>query len=286
MALLSTAVARQPALFQKRFGNTYWVNWMNSLLQRLSSEDLLPITDKETGVIVQNDVWIKKPSGCRYVKKIYNPENRWEQYNWVEVEDKIKLTDVEIDDYSGTALTVFSSYTTTSINANVTGQALNAYKNFLFYITAGTYADKGFILSGNDVSGVSDTKLNFLHTLASALSGTRVTAAQLISYEYYLMMEYAGTLESVAAVTDEIPFEDQYEQNVVDAWLRWNAEKNTSESIDNARAYKNDFEDVFRVLKRERRRQLGGPIKGRSMPDFRYKANGKYKYMGDYTHKD
>lgn len=271
MPTLSTAIARQPVIYQKRYGDSYWINWINTLLERLSGEGYMPLVDYERGFPVSNDVWINRPAGMHRIKKIWNPSNPDIEYGFKEVNNRIKLTDATVsEDEDTVALTTFANYATTSIDVAIDDAEEDEYENYLFEITAGTLLGNTYVIGNNDESDGGTATLYFLHTLSAALDGTKVTAAQLIHPTYYVMMAYAGSFEEVTAVSDEIPVSDFLEREIVDLWLTFQAIKNVVHSSSETSAAERRFEDKYADIRAERLSSMG-PIRGRSIPGLRWK---------------
>jgi hypothetical protein len=170
--------------------------------------------------------------------------------------------------------TSFSAYATTGITVNITDATVDKYKDYLFYVTAGTYAGKGFIIDSNDASTGGTCKLYFRHPLSVALSATKVTAASLINPDYYVIMKYASSFDTLTAVGDEIGIDDKYERRIVKAWLNWKILQEVDPSSDQTLLAEKDYEKVLRKLKREMRSSTGGRIMPRDIPGFsQFKGN-------------
>ena len=283
MATVSTVIARQPAVFQKKYGTTTWVNWINDLLEYLSGEGFVfPNLDIESGAVVENDIWIDKPSGCREIARIFYPSNRDAEYNWKEVNNRIRLIGAEVDaEESPDTISTFSGFATTSITVNLTDKEEDDYANYLLVITAGTYANRTYVISGNDASGVSTTKLYFLHDLSAALDGTKVTAGYLTAPDYYVMIEYSGTFDTVSGSDSEIPIDDKYERRLVDTYLRWRAEEHVSALSDETAYWENQFGKAVRWMKGQRY-MVGGRIRPRYMPGLEQYREGDSYFRKDF----
>ena len=267
MPTVATVIARQPWEYQQRYDTTYWVNWINELLEALSGEGLLmPDTNFETGVRVTQEIWVAKPSGLRTIGKIYNPANPDMEYRFKEIENKIKLLDVEVtEDSSPDTATAFSDYAVGSIKANIADATEDEYEDFLLVVTAGTETGRTIIISGNDASVTGYTKLYFRHDLASALSATKITACSLLPDTSYIIMEYSGSYEDVADASSEIPIEDHYERRITNAWLRWKIEQQISALSDNSLYYEKQYQKILDKIKIERRSNVGR-IQPREIP--------------------
>jgi hypothetical protein len=268
MATLATHVSRLPLIWQRRYQDQ-WISWANDLLECLGSRGLLAETRKEIGVVVSDDYWIDKPSDFRNINKVFDPENRDKAYRASEVNGKIRLADYYVTaEESPTAATTFSAYATTYITGNFTGLDANEAENYLLVITAGTYAGRTYVIKGNDATGSGSTKLFFLHTLDTALDGTKVTAAYITSPDYYLMLDYQGSYTELAALSEEIPMPDAFERRVTEAWLRWKAEENASSVSQETMYWQNQTEKILMEMQGERFGRVSTPARGRTLVGF------------------
>lgn len=268
MATVTQIFERLPQWMQARYGSTYQINWINSLLEEISGEPKLFRTiNIQTGAIVENEVWVDLPAGCRAINQIMNPGDHDQKYNFKIINSKIYLDGVVVYEMTDpdTAST-FTNYETTHIDVDITDATEDEYKDFLFYITAGTYAGKGYILSGNDASAGGTCRLYFLHDLSTALDGTKVTAASLISEDYYVLIEHTASFDSVSAVGDEVPINDNYERRLTDAWIKWKVWQELDSSNKNTISAERDFENVLLKIKREIRSSVGGRVVPRDIP--------------------
>ena len=139
MATLATIIARQPYEFTQRYADSFWIDWINELLEKLGGEGfLMPSLDKEVGVVVANDVWITKPTGLRDVNKIWNPENSKMEYTFKEINKKIKLLNVEVEaEESPDTADAFQNYAVGSMDVDIDDAAEDDYEDFLLVIHLG-----------------------------------------------------------------------------------------------------------------------------------------------------
>ena len=270
MPTLAVVIARQPLMWRNRYGDSYWINWMNDLLEKLSSETaLMPTLDLETGVKVDNLVWIDKPAGCREVTRISYPRNLRQQYAYEEVNNRIRLTNVEVAEQEEVdTATAFQNYTTTSIEVNIDDAAADEYKDYIMVVTAGTFLNNTYVLKGNDAAAAGYTKLEFRNPLTTALDGTKVTAIQLIAPAYYVMMRYGSSFTPLTLTSEEVPINDKFERRITKSWLRFCAEEESSETSDNAQYWDRKFKSDLKDIKGERR-VVPGRIKPRYIPGLR-----------------
>lgn len=270
MATVATLMTRAPAWVQARYSATYFVNWINEMLQRCSSEPrLFKSLRVEKGVTVDDTVWIDKPSGMREVYRIFNPSDEGQQYNFRYSNNRIKLEGATVEDYVAAATaSSFSNYSTTYIDVNLSSATLNQYDRYLFRITAGTYAGRTYILDGNTASSGGTCRLYFRHPLSAALTGTNVTAAQLIAPEYYVIMEYMESFTSVTSSSDEVPLDDDYEYLLTTPWLNYKVFDEISPSSNEAGKKESDFEQALKKIKKELRSGTGGRCKPRYSPGW------------------
>jgi hypothetical protein len=278
MSTLKEFISEQPTAFQRRFPqDAKWLSWINDLLEELSGEGIMPLMDYERGFEVKDLVWITKPTGLRRIKKIFHPETTDLRLRWELVEGKIKLADIEIDEYTDApAITAFSAYATDSITANLTDKEEDEYENYLLTIDTGTSAGNTYVLSGNDASGLSTTKLLFLHALTTALDAAKAITGRLIDPDYYVMMQYTGSYEAMTSIDSEVPIDGDYARRLVRTWLRWRAEANSTRTPDAALAFKVEFDDVVKKVKAEIKSSTGGPIAGRSLAGMSRGSYGRY----------
>jgi hypothetical protein len=230
MATLATILSRAPMsmIWANRYAPSTFIDWTNELLEELSSRGAIIDLQKESGAVVVDKVWITKPQGSRDIRKIYSPLAMDLEYRFEIIEGRIRLLDHEINTESNPiTASAFSGYTTTSITANITGQTKDSLNGFLFVVTGGTFSGRTYVISGNDESGTTTTKLNFLHTISSALDGTRVTAAAIYNPSYYVMVKYLTSFDEITSTTEEIPIPNDFERRVVSAWLRWKCEESS-----------------------------------------------------------
>lgn len=274
-------------MFRKRFSTTTYVAWTNELLEELSGKGYMPTLKVERGALISNKKWLSIPDGCRRINKIYNPQNRDQEYNFAEVEQKIKLIGTEFDPQTGTlAMTSFSDYAVGSVTTqDITSADEGAYDNFLLEVTGGTREGETVILSGNDEADGTECKLEFLHDLVTAFNSTTLTAASIYAPANYLMIEFAKSYTVLTASTEEVPVDDDYERRITRAWLRYCAERDSSETPQEADGYLKDFYRVLGTIQEERLSTVNGVVKGRRMCSFRNSSSVE-RPVSSYEHKD
>lgn len=225
----------------------YFLTWLNELLEELTERGFMPSMKKECGQIVIDNEWIEKPADLVTLREVYSPDDKNLKFRTVELNGKFKLQDFEFEDEDLTsdACTALTSPTVDSITVNLTGKTADEYKNSLFVITAGTYAGRTYILSGNDATVTTTTKLYFLHDLEAALSGTTATAAAIHPSTSYVMLVYDAIIDSISSAATEIPITDAFEKRIVPAWLRWKSEQFLSSISEETKYWQNEVEKVL-----------------------------------------
>jgi hypothetical protein len=290
MATLASYISELPLLFQKRYDTSgLFVTWTNQLLSRLGMRGILPSIVKETGVLIENEVWINKPSDFFSLVEIYSPDNSNMLYRAEEVNSKLKLLDVCFDDpdpdYQYTSSTL-TSYTTTGLTADIAGVTddfvEDEFDNWLMVVTAGTYTNNSYVLSGNDASSTGTTKLYFLHALEAALSGTTASAISLTGPSYYVMLRYLSKLTSVSSNSDEVTIDNNYETEIVPAWLRFKCEQHTSSVSKETGYWEAETEKLLSIIEGAKNSRPIRPTRGRRLPGFE-KSHSSKKSMPDYS---
>lgn len=259
MATLNTIIARLPYEFQQRYAEPQWIVWINELLEELSGEGfLMPSIDKEIGCVVADLVWIDKPSGLRVINKIWNPVNVLMPYQFKEVNEKIKLLDVEIDvEDSPDTADAFANYAVGSMDIDIADAAENDYKDYLLVIDGGTETGRTIRLSGNDASALGYTKVYFYHDLKAVLDAAKITSCFLTGTDYYVMLEGSFSYEDITAGTDEVPIDNSYEKRITRSWLRWKAEEATIAISDETAYYRAEYKKIINKIKSERGMNVG-----------------------------
>jgi hypothetical protein len=229
MATLQTYItgANIPPILQERYGSALFIQWANEILSKMTNEHVLKEQKFERGLTVKSDVWVAVPSNYKTAIKVFDPVDSIRNYGFEEVEGKIKLTDAVVsEDEDAIELTVFSNYAVDHIDVAFDDDvAEDDYENYLLVITAGSFSGRTYLISGNDASVDGVARLYFLHELPSALSVTRVTAAELVSPEFFVMLRYAGAFEEITAIGDEVPINTTDERTIMSVGLRFMAER-------------------------------------------------------------
>jgi hypothetical protein len=269
MSTVSAAFLKLPAWARLRYPEaTHAVNWINELLQEISSlPGVFKELKKETGTPVTSDIWLTKPSDLRTVISITDSVSG-ASYSWDEVNDALQLTDGEIvTDATPDTATAFTSSTVSHINVNITNAVADEYANYLMNITSGSLAGTGIMLSGNDATSAGTCRLYFKKPLAVALSGAAVTAVELL--QNYAILRYFSGYTRVASVSDEIPIADKYEDTIVSKWFEYRVFRGVDESLPQAQTAKKEFDNVKWSIKRESRSVMGNKrVQPRRSPGF------------------
>lgn len=261
MATVSAVRLRTTSWIQARYlADPYFINWINELLEDLSGEiGLFKEIKLETGAIVEEKKWIDEPAGCRALNRISNPQDSDQHYRWERVNGRIKLTDAEVDeDEDPDTANSFSNYNVAYVDINIADAEEDDYKNYLFYITAGTYAGRGYVLQGNDESDTGTCRVYFLHDLSTALDGTKVTGVSLISPEYYVMLQYSASFDEVSSDSDEIPIDDDFEKRLTSAWISWKVFYDIDPSLKQTKDARRNYDRVLSKIRSERGASTGG----------------------------
>lgn len=267
MATLATIIARQPYEFTQRYADSFWIDWINELLEKLGGEGfLMPSLDKEVGVVVANDVWITKPTGLRDVNKIWNPENSKMEYTFKEINKKIKLLNVEVEaEESPDTADAFQNYAVGSMDVDIDDAAEDDYEDFLLVIDGGTKEGLTIKIRNNDAAAAGYTKVYFYHDLDAILTDAMITSCYLTGTDYYVMLEGSFSYTDIADVSEEVPIDNLYEKRITKAWLRFKIEEATLATSKDTIYYSKQFDRVLLELKAERRR-LTGRVQPRVMP--------------------
>jgi hypothetical protein len=167
------------------------------------------------------------------------------------------------EESSPVALTAFSDFAVDSIIVDIADAEANDYKDYLFVITAGTLVDETIIIRGNDASTEGGTtKLYFAHAATSTLTALKVTAANLVSPDYYLTLVYKGNYTEFSATTEEVPITNTFERRVMKAGLmKIGYERLQGPKGAHAILWRNNFEEVIQQLRDE---FFSRPVKVRS----------------------
>lgn len=271
MATVAQAIARQPQHFRDRYPDTYWLRWVNGLLEELASMSALPPNRVERGAIPTNGKWLTRPNGLRSISSISLAANEYLKYNWREVEGYIKLEGGEVDDPGDSALTAdtITLPTVTSLTVNIADLDADQLDGYLMVVTAGTRANETFRIGGNDVSAAAVTKVEFELPLTVAFTAAEVTAVAFYNPLYYVVMRYTSSFTDIAATSEEIPIPDQYERRIVDAWFTYMCEKEAQAVSAELQVAEQLYRSLAVALVSEIRGVPKGPIRGRSMPKIR-----------------
>jgi hypothetical protein len=290
MATLESFVNKLPSWCRNRYTTSgKFVDWANEMLEDLQERGFLPTTVKEAGAIVESDIWITKPADLLLLEKVFDPEDERHEFRVSDVNDKFKLLDVEIDD-EDTADQItsasFDGFGTAEINCVDLISAdyiADYFENWLFLITAGTLAGVGLVVNGNDAAVAGGTRFDFLHALDAALSGTKVTAARLVSPDYYLMLRYNSMITAIAAIGDEVPVDDDCEKRLVPAYLRWCCERDAIATGKETLYWQGLVESVMYSIQSARSSRIITPARGRRLVGYEKFDSMTVKKHPDYS---
>lgn len=277
MPTVQALIDSLPYHLQKRYGSAQIYRWVNQGLRELQLKGISVSIRKETGIEVDDDIWITKPTGCMRAIEVYHPHDADAIFPFEEIEGKIKLVDRTFDkEDSPTTISAFSLPTTSSITINVTGLEENQLTNGLLVIDTGTYATKTYVISGNDISGVTTTKIYLLHHLAAALTAPQALTGHIVDDYSYLMLKYDDSYTTVTATTDEIAVDDAYEDCLV-AFVNWRAHWRVQSISDETIQWEKEWKRITGLVDENRLRvnrkqaQIGRPLTGlRQNPTSRY----------------
>jgi hypothetical protein len=250
MGSLSSHKALLPPIFREKFGDSFFIAKANEILEALSGEKLMRDLTYRRGVLVSDSIWITPPSNYRHVTRLHDPEDYNVEYPYIEVDGKIMLTNnIVLEEDDPDEATSFSDYALNSITVNVDGLEEDALKDYLFVITAGTLVDETAVISGNDESTGGTTKLYFAHNTTSLLDGTKVTAADLISPDYYTMLIFKGTYTDLTLIDDEIPIDNNFEKRIMYSGLMFHCYErlygvSANKTKDWERKYKSSIQEL------------------------------------------
>lgn len=265
-----------------------FVSWLNDLLEELQERGFLPSLTKETGVLVQKKRWLTKPADYLELIKVYDPEDETNELRVEDVENKFKLMDVGLEDEASADQITSASFDTYSVSGITCADLVSAsytedyFENYLFLITAGTLANLALVLDGNDAPGDGGAHLYFLHSLSAALDGTKVTAARLVPPQYYVMMKYRALITAITSVSDEVPIENDCENRLVPAWLRWKCERAIMATSKETMYWQNEVNEILFSIQSARLGRMITPVHGRRLAGYE-SGSGRAKPHPDYS---
>lgn len=281
MPTAQTLIAKLPYIMQRRYGansNIQFVNWINDCLDDLAEEDFFPNIDKEAGVEVENDVWIRKPYDYRHGTQLYNPLYPDPPLPFGEVQGKIKLLNQTFNQQESPDTGATNAYAVDSVTIDTVVAEEDGYENYLLVPLTGTYLNKGhtYVLRGNDATAGGNTKLHFTHALPAAFDGAMITTVNLIEPGYWLMLQFGAGFAHILADTEEIPVDDALEK-IVGTWLHWKAFERVLNVSQETRYWGSEYERKKAKLRAERLR--GDRSKrtfGRALPGLNQRAGNRY----------
>lgn len=264
---------------QSRYPVSRVIIWLNDLLEKLSGESFTMKTlDQEIGAIVENNKWVKIPDGCRVINKVFDPTSEEIVYSFKEVNGKLKLRDVTVDELeSPDSVSAFTNHATTYVDVDISDAEAGDYANFLLVITGGTYSGKTYVINNNDASAGGVCRLYFENELETAFDGTKTTAGKLYGEDYYVMLECSVSYDTVSESSDEVPIDDRYERRITTAYLNLRMEEDTETFGNGYKVRKNQFDEVLYDLKCELRSSAGlNKISPRGSPGFDRMSSSTY----------
>jgi ribosomal protein L39E len=266
-----------------------FVIWLNDLLEELQERGFLPSLTKETGVLVQKERWLTKPANYLELIKVYDPEDETNELRVEDVENKFKLMDVELEDEDSADQITSASFGTygadgvTCVDLVSSAYIEDYFENYLFLITSGTLVDTSLVVHENDAAvNPGGTHIHFLHALSAALSGTKVTAARLVPPQYYVMMKYRALITAISAMSDEVPIENDCENRLVPAWLRWKCERAIQADSTATRYWENQKDEILFSIQSSRLGRMITPVHGRRLAGYE-RGYGYSKPHPDYS---
>lgn len=283
MATLSSMVDTFPHPLKMRYlgadgAGTQWVSWLNDGLFELEREDLLPEITYETGVEVENDVWVTPPSGYRRGIEMYVAEQPSIKVAFSEIQGKLKIVndmtfDQEPDPETFSAV---SAQAVGSVTLDVDDRTEDDLENYLIVVTAGLLAGNTFILSGNDASAGGTTKVYFLHDLSAAWDPADVSAGNLIDPSYYMVLKYTGYYTPITAITDEIPVGPRFETSLK-SWLLWKAHERVRHVSNETQYHERQWQRQLESIRGERLRlNRTRTIRGRRLHGMEQRLRNRY----------
>jgi hypothetical protein len=221
MAILSSYTALLPPILKEKYSDAFFIGAANDILEILSGERILRDLTYQKGLIVKYQKWITPPSNYRQANKLFSPTDWNSEFPFIEDDGKLMLTDQTVDeDDDPVQATAFTSSAVDSITVNVADLEKDELKDCLLVITSGTLTGNTYVISANDVSGASTTKIYYLHALSTALvATTQIAAANIVSSNHYIMLSYKGSFVEISAISDEIPIQNNHERRIMKAGL-------------------------------------------------------------------
>jgi hypothetical protein len=247
-------------------GNGYFVIWANQLLEELQERGFLSAQIRESGQKVENGIWITPPSDLILLEKIYNPEDENQGFRVDEVNGKFKMKDIDLDPSGAVFETAAfaTNSTISSIDLNIISKAADVFKNYLLYISAGDLSGESAILSGNLISGLFTTRMNYLHNLVAAFDETKISGVELIPPQYYVVIKYHSLITSVSSLNDEMPIPDDIESRLVPTWLRWCCEREAMEISKESQYWEAQKNSILYSIQAKRSARVN-PSRGRRL---------------------
>lgn len=259
MAIVAAVWGRISKVYQGRYALGVYVAWLNELLEELAGEGfLMPTLDRETGGVVEDYYWVKKPTGMRRINSIRHPDYDNLEYTFKEVEQKIKLLNVSVTAKgSPDSAGAFQNYAVGQMDIDIDDAAEDDYRNFLLVIDGGTSEDVTIVIRNNDASAGGYCTVYFRHDLSAALSDLKITSCYLVSTNYYVLIEWSGSYNDLGSASDEIPIDDKYEKRITDAWLNWKIRQRTSRFSKDSLEAEKRYSQVLNKIKGELRSNVG-----------------------------
>ena len=227
MATLSSFIDRLPRILQEKYGsssNALFIGWANDILETLSSITGLKTIERELGVVVDNDVWITKPSDYSVGRSLYSPKDSDREFRFEEVMKKIRIIGETFDAEDSP-----STFTNISISSTTLIEVFNSpvadYAGYLLVVTSGSAVGRTIQIASTTSPFVERITFHFLHALDTAIDAADIGEVTLIAPEYFLILRYSSFFTDFAADSEEVPLMNQYEKKVFTEGLRYYAEK-------------------------------------------------------------
>jgi len=286
MATLLNYVERIPPMYFHKYKAWYWVNWANTLLERLSGAGFLPPQLLTRGVIVRNDHWIDRPPMSRDVKEIRHPRNQEFTYRFAEENNRLRLMDARFPEPEILNVDEILDSGTGFVTVRKAGLAEDFLKGWLFVIAQGSAAGHTFIVGHNsaaDEDGAATVFfLNPEDTIATMDINPTVpsqvqmslygegnppfaSAGYFVPQKDYLILSYVAKYRPVLDLMDDLGL-DGYE-NLVEAWLRWKVEEQVSAMTQECVYWAGRVEMELANLRAELFNRMNKPM-GRTLTGF------------------
>jgi len=295
VAALANYIDRMPALYRQRYQPRYWVQWANSLLEKLSGLGYLPPQLLTRGVVVHDEVWIDRPVGSRDIKELRRAECQKYKYRFAEENNKLRLIDIRMPQLKRLDMPVVNG-NEYGIVVESAGLQENQLKNMLFVAAQGSAAGRTFIVGGNtkadDIDGTAH--VCFLHPSSNVWStpngdfysqtvtfdtnstpteqntffageSSFVSLGYFVPQDNYLIISYTAAFVPVYSLADDLGIVGY--ENLIDAWFRWKTEEQASSMSNECIYWQGRAEAELDHLRGERFNRINKPV-GRRLVGF------------------